>query len=449
LGTLVEPISNYMEALLVGYWLTKIGVGRKCYRKPLEEHIMKYVLFLAAMSICQVMQASDIDLRPLPVGTELAFPKLQWPEKIAGLEKGVITKVRPIVITGAGDGSNRLFVATQRGKIYVFENHRDIDSMELFLDLTDRVHPYDKENEEGFLGLAFHPQFAKNGQFFVYYTAKRPPQIGNLSIVSRFHVNPDHPQQADPNSEQILMRIDQPYWNHNGGTVVFGPDGYLYIALGDGGSGRDPHMNGQNLQTLLGSILRIDIDRQDQEGKRLYGLPADNPFVADKKFARGEIWAYGLRNPWRVTFDRETGNCWVADVGQDHWEEINIVHSGGNYGWNVREGQHPHGPGGTKARADLMEPIWEYHHDVGKSITGGYVYRGNQVPEIQGAYLYADWVKGQVWALWYDLQAGRVTANRTIQKQGIPVLTFGEDNQGEIYFGTEGGGIYHFRSPAK
>jgi len=409
---------------------------------------MKSILLLTATLASPVLLAAEVDTRPLPVRVELAFPKLPWPERIAARAQGLVSKVRPIIITGAGDGTNRLVVATQQGKVYVFRNDPQADAMDLFLDLTDRVHFNEKDNEEGFLGLAFHPRFKENGQLFVYYTAKHPLGHGpRQSIVSRFLASDNSHRRADPGSEQILLRIDEPYGNHNGGTVVFGPDGYLTIAVGDGGAARDPHMNGQNLQTLLGKILRIDVEHQNKKPARPYAIPPDNPFAAAKDFARGEIWAYGLRNPWRIAFDRVTGHCWAADVGQDTWEEIDIIRRGGNYGWNLREGRHPHGPGGSDARPGLVEPIWEYHHDIGKSITGGNVYRGSQVPELAGAYLYADWVTGQVWALWYDEKADRVTANRTLVQHGAPVATFGEDDQGEIYFGTQGGDLYRFRSP--
>lgn len=243
------------------------------------------------------------------------------------------------------------------------------------------------------------------------------------------------------------MTIEQPYWNHNGGTIVFGPDGYLYIGLGDGGRFNDPHMNGQNLMSLLGSILRIDVDgvTKRKKGKSLpYAIPQDNPFVGQRRHARAEIWAYGLRNVWRMSFDRETGTCWAADVGQDSWEEINIIRGGGNYGWNLREGKHSFGPAGSPARDGLVEPIWEYGRDYGKSITGGFVYRGTKVPELQGAYLYADYVSGHIWALWYDASSQQVLANRTIRESGSPVMTFGEDDQGEVYFTSPRGEISTF-----
>jgi glucose/arabinose dehydrogenase len=370
------------------------------------------------------------------------FTDLQWPAWVTGIDEGLPRDPRPIIITGAGDGSNHIFVATQYGSIHYFENKADATQMHTFLDMRERVMPFKaRENEEGFLGLAFHPEFADNGEFFVYYTAAPTEEKPHLTRISRFRVKKDNPNEADPESEEILLDIEEPYWNHNGGTVVFGPDGYLYLGVGDGGWFNDPHMNGQNLHSLLGKILKIDVDRKgepDWQGKIApYAIPKDNPFVGDWKFARPEIWAYGVRNPWRLSFDRETGTCWMADVGQDLWEEIDIVVRGGNYGWNLREGKHKFGPGGVEETERLIEPIWEYHHDVGKSITGGPVYRGKKVPALEGGYLYADYVTGQVWALWYDEVQKEVTANRTIREKGSPVITFGEDDTGEVYFTSE------------
>ena len=324
--------------------------------------------------------------------------------------------------------------------------------MQTFLDIRDRVQYDDNQNEEGFLGLAFHPKFKENGEFFVYYSAKPTPENPHLSVISRFRVSKDDPNRADPKSEEVLMTIKQPFWNHNGGTLVFGPDGYLYIGLGDGGLRDDPQGNGQNLKALLGKILRIDVDHK-APGLQ-YAIPKDNPFVDRGDKARGEIWAYGIRNVWRIAFDRETGDLWAGEVGQDTWEEIDIITRGGNYGWNLREAKHAFTPKdkpnqkGSPPRPDLIEPIWEYNHSVGKSITGGSVYRGKQVPELAGAYIYADYVTGQIWALWYDRDKKQVTANRTIQQKGLPILSFGEDDQGEIYFLTQAGGIYKFQSPA-
>ena len=241
---------------------------------------------------------------------------------------------RPIVVTHAGDGSDRLFIAEQTGKIHVLPNDPDVEETGTFIDISDRVMYKDKENEEGFLGFAFHPKYKENGEFFIYYTTRDAP---HTSVISRFRVSKDDPNRADPDFEEEILRIKQPFWNHNGGTIVFGPDGYLYIGLGDGGKANDPLLAGQDKSMLLGSILRIDIDNKG-EGLA-YAIPKDNPFVGEEG-ARGEIYAYGFRNVWRIAFDRKTGALWAADVGQNLWEEINIVVKGGNYGWNVREGLH-------------------------------------------------------------------------------------------------------------
>jgi quinoprotein glucose dehydrogenase len=270
-------------------------------------------------------------------------------------------------------------------------------------------------------------------------------------VISRFRVSKKDPGKADPASEEEILRIKQPFWNHNGGTLAFGPDGCLYVGLGDGGSARDPHRNGQNLKTLLGSILRIDVDKKS-DGKK-YSIPQDNPFVGQKD-ARPEIWAYGLRNVWRMSFDRKTGALWAGDVGQDIWEEIDLIEKGGNYGWNLREAKHKFGPKGSEARSDMIDPVWEYHHNIGKSITGGNVYRGKRVPELVGAYLYADYVSGKVWALRYDEKAKKVVGNHPIEPgescpvKKMPVITFGEDEGGEVYFCDSFGFLYRFRSTA-
>jgi len=310
------------------------------------------------------------------------------------------------------------------------------------LDLSKRVSFDEKKIEEGLLGIAFHPKYKDNGQFFLYYTSNDPAQT---SMISRFHVRKDDPNRADPDSEEKLLQITQPYWNHNGGTLVFGPDGYLYIALGDGGKANDPHHNGQNLGTLLGSVLRIDVDHRD-EGKN-YAVPKDNPFVG-RSGARPEIWAYGFRNPWRMAFDAKTGQLWLADVGQELWEEIDLVRKGGNYGWNDREGRHKFTRFGAEAGPKYVEPIWEYHHTVGRSITGGNVYRGKAVPQLAGAYLYADYVSGKLWALWYDPDKGQVVANRPItppsKDSHTPVITFGQAENGEVYFTDYFGQFYRF-----
>jgi glucose/arabinose dehydrogenase len=384
----------------------------------------------------------EVDETPLPLETAVAFPNLEWIGWKSEDKAGKATPLRPLVLTHAGDGSNRVFVATQRGVIHVFPNDEKATKAKVFLDISQKVTYNDDSNEEGFLGLVFHPDYKKNGEFFVFYT---PKDVKRTNIIARYRVSKDDPDRADPDSaEQILRITDRLFWNHDGGTLCFDADGYLYIAVGDGGLANDPRRNGQNLKTLLGKMLRIDINHKD--GAKNYAIPKDNPFV-DTPGARPEIWAYGLRNIWRMAFDRKTGRLWASDVGQNLYEEIDFIVKGGNYGWNIREGLHPFGTPGVGPRPDLIEPIWEYNHDVGKSLTGGLVYRGQALPELTGYYLYADYVSAKIWALRYDDKLGRVAANRPIRDPNVPVMSFGEDEKSEAYFMTysaSGKGIYRF-----
>jgi glucose/arabinose dehydrogenase len=387
---------------------------------------------------------APVDESPLPLTTALAFPKLEWSGWSAEPESGKVIPLRPIVLTHAGDGSNRVFVATQHGVIHVFPNDQQATKTQIFFDMQAKVRYDDNANEEGFLGLAFHPNYKSNGEFFVFYTDKKAKLT---NVVSRFRVSKDDPNRADPASEEELLRIPHKYWNHDGGTICFGPDGYLYIAVGDGGSANDPDNNGQNLRTILGKILRIDVNRKDA-GKP-YAIPRDNPFVGRTE-AKQENYAYGLRNVWRMAFDRKTGKLWAGEVGQNLYEEVNIIEKGGNYGWNARESLHPFGPTGADVRTDLIDPIWEYHHDIGKSITGGSVYRGTRLPELDGHYLYSDYVSGRIWALKYDDGQKRVVANRPINGQKLPWMSFGEDERGEVYVMTytpTGQGLHWFVRP--
>ncbi|MFO0967148.1 MAG: PQQ-dependent sugar dehydrogenase [Gemmataceae bacterium] len=374
----------------------------------------------------------EVDETPLKIKAAPAFPELKWTGWSAETPAGVPIPLRPILLTHAGDGSNRVFVPTQHGVIHVFPNDQKATKTKVFLDIQKQVQYQDKENEEGFLGLAFHPKYKENGEFFVFYTTRKAKHP-HTNILSRFRVSKDDPDRADPASEEELLRLERPFWNHDGGTITFGPDGFLYIALGDGGAANDPLNNGQNLKQLLGHILRIDVERK--EDLRNYAIPKDNPF-AGKKDVRPEIWAYGLRNVWRMAFDKKTGKLWAADVGQNLFEEINIVTKGGNYGWKIREGLHPFTAEGSSPRKDLIEPIWEYHHDIGKSITGGMVYRGKMFPELDGMYLYADYISNAIWALRYDEKKGRVTENRPFPFAGNAIMSWGEDEGGEAYFMT-------------
>jgi glucose/arabinose dehydrogenase len=383
----------------------------------------------------------EFDDAPLAVGTEHAFPNLQWEDWKSETDAGKANELRPLLVTHAGDGSNRIFVPLQQGYVHVFPNDPKATKTKLFLDISKKVYWNNKENEQGLLGLAFHPRYKQNGEFFVFYSLAGKKLT---NVLSRFRVKKDDPDHADPASEEELFRVERPYWNHDGGTLAFGPDGYLYVCLGDGGLGGDPKKNGQNLGTLLAKILRIDVDKKGA-GKN-YGIPKDNPFVGIA-VARPEIWAYGFRNPWRMAFDKRTGKLWTSDVGQNIYEEIDIVVKGGNYGWSRREGLHPFGDDGLDANAKMIDPIWEYNHDVGKSMTGGVVYRGKAIPELEGSYIYGDYITGRIWALKYDDSKKRVVANRPLERTRDLIMSFGEDEMGEIYYlaaSYSNKGIYRF-----
>ncbi len=350
-----------------------------------------------------------------------AFPKL--------------TFERPIYLTHAGDKSNRLFVAEQSGRIVLFPNKNDAAKTEVFLDIRERVLGYDEQdskgNEEGLLGMAFHPKYSRNGYFYVYYSVADPRR----TRISRFSVAKDNPDHADPASEKVILEIPQPYSNHNGGTLLFGRDGYLYLGTGDGGNQRDPHGNGQNLTLLLAKVLRIDVDRE-QDGKP-YAIPRDNPFVK-REGARPEIFAYGMRNPWRMSFDRKTGELWAGDVGEARWDEVDIITKGGNYGWSLREGKQEFKKG--EPQDSWVDPISVYGRKEGLSITGGYVYRGKRLKQFSGAYLYADYVLGNIFAL--RRERGKVVEGKIICRQPKNIASFGEDAQGELYLCVFDGKIY-------
>ncbi len=380
----------------------------------------------------------------LKLKSELAFPKLKWQGWEPIDEDGNVNKpLRILEITYAPGDGNRLFAIDQRGLIFSFENRPDVTEAKLFLDIQAKVSQWWDQgaNEQGLLGLAMHPRFKENGEFFVSYTQRSDDR----SIIARYRVSPNNPNQADPNSEEILMEVEQPYKNHNGGSIEFGPDGYLYISFGDGGLRNDPKGNGQNRSQLLGSVLRIDVNKKSDGLK--YGIPADNPFVGQSG-VRPEIYAYGFRNPWRIAFDKKSGRLWCGDVGQELWEEIDVIEKGRNYGWSQREGYHAFGnrpP--VEGVAPATEPVWEYDHGVGKSITGGRVYGLDRLPELKGKYLYADYIRGSIWALSYDSATGKATRNEQIVESGIPVLAFGEDQNGEVYYTIshpKGEGIYRF-----
>ncbi|MCH8310652.1 MAG: PQQ-dependent sugar dehydrogenase [Chloroflexi bacterium] len=332
------------------------------------------------------------------------------------------------------DGTGRAFLALQPGRIKVLDSlGKDAQTQE-FLDIRGRVN--DRGNEEGLLGLALDPEFSANGFIYLYYSAANPKR----SVISRYSVSADNPNRADPDSERIILEVPQPFSNHNGGQIRFGPDGFLYISLGDGGGRGDPSGNGQNLSTLLGSILRIDVSALDTEGR--YSIPTDNPFV-DSPNAMGEIWAYGLRNPWRFSFDSITGDLWVADVGQNSYEEIDLVKPGGNYGWNVMEGIHCYArPDGTCDQSGLEPPIAEYDRSGGCSVTGGYVYRGSRLPQLSGAYVYGDFCSGKIWALRHN--GSRVTEQMQIADTSLRISSFAQAPSGEIFLLSFDEKIYRF-----
>jgi glucose/arabinose dehydrogenase len=354
---------------------------------------------------------------PTPTSSPTALPTFpdpagySWVSVTSGLEL-------PVDIQSAGDGSGRLFIVEKRGRIRILQNNQLLP--EPFLDIQNEVGS--QHTEQGLLGLAFHPKYSETGLFFVNYTDGN----GN-TVIARFHVSADDPNRADPASEVDLLHVDQPYANHNGGGLVFGSDGYLYIGLGDGGSAGDPQGNGQNPQTMLGKLLRIDVDHGNP-----YATPPDNPFAGGGGLP--EIWAYGLRNPWRFSFDRLTGGLYSADVGQDAWEEVDFVRAGTpgglNFGWNYYEGTHPF-QGQPPANATFIWPVAEYSHAEGCSVTGGYVYRGSALPEWQGVYFYGDYCSGTIWGL---IHTGEDTWQvKALFDTGAQISTFGVDEAGEIY----------------
>ncbi|MEM8531864.1 MAG: PQQ-dependent sugar dehydrogenase [Chloroflexota bacterium] len=358
----------------------------------------------------------------VPIATEIPTDE---PEEVAlvsledlriNVEPVVTGLDRPLYVTHAGDGSNRLFVVEKAGRIIFLRDNTP--ATDPFLDITDRVSS--RASEQGLLSVAFHPNYAQNNQLFVNYTNQE-----GSTVISRFEASGD---TVDPGTEMVLLTIEQPYANHNGGLVKFGPDGYLYVGMGDGGAADDPQNYAQNPNSLLGKMLRLDVDSGEP-----YAIPADNPWINTNE-AEDEIWALGVRNPWRFSFDRDNGDLYIADVGQNAFEEVHIQRAnsagGENYGWNITEGYNCF----QNSDCDLdqfVAPIAEYSHDLGCSVTGGYVYRGSTFASMHGAYIFGDYCSGRMWAL-------RETTNGTweqaeVLSSNLSISSFGEDESGELY----------------
>ena len=383
---------------------------------------MKAKYFCLLLLLCGRAPAAELPAVELRV----AFPNLTFNHAIWFCE--------------SPDNTKRFFIADHFGRVSVLHKNAATTNAELFLDISDRK-PHHGNSEEGLLSFAFHPKFKQNHKFYIHYSGHNPRR----SIVSEFTVSATNADVADLSSERVLFEALQPVIpdNHKGGTLAFGKDGYLYLGLGDGGTvAGDPDNNGQNINVFLGKILRFDVDHQDA-GKQ-YAVPPSNPFVG-RADAKPEIYAYGMRNPWRMSFDRQTGELWVGDVGQSTWEEIDIIKKGGNYGWRLREGFHGFRTNDTPV-VPTIDPIAEYPHNpllsantniYGMSITGGYVYRGHKLPHLRGAYVYADYMMSSIFALRYE--HGQVTAQGVLAHQAPEVkppwniVSFGEDQDGELY----------------
>ncbi len=416
---------------------------------------MKSLLLLAALSLGLTAGAQPLPQITLkPVLTQL-------------------TDERPVWLSEAPDGTGRFFVVYQAGKILVVKKGSDGSHAKVFFDITDREPNFD--NEDGLLSIAFHPGFATNHLFYVYYNQKNPDDqhtqplnFPYRSVISEFKVSATNADQADLTSERILLQVQQPFGNHKGGELLFGPDGYLYLGLGDGGAADDPFNSGQNVATLLAKMLRIDVNTRtahafgDSHRVLEYGIPRDNPFVHEpnmgERGARREIYALGLRNPWRYSFDRDTGDLWIGDVGQDLWEEVDLGVKGGNYGWNVREGAHHFKPGPPGAQ--YLEPVMEYthrenlraeglypDHSLGLCVIGGYVYRGKSFPALNGIYIYGDYNLGTIWGFRYDRAAAKVTAHGQLLQQPDNLCSFAEDADGEVYALMQDGKIFQLTAP--
>jgi len=350
-----------------------------------------------------------------------------WAAPAATLQPVVSGLNAPLDFQVSRDGTGRFFIVEQGGTIRIVKGKKLLATP--FLDIHTII---ESGGEKGLLGLAFHPSYKTNGRFFVNYTRRVNGQL--QTAIAEYHVSSTDPNLADTSSGKVLLSFDQPFDNHKGGQLVFGADGLLYIGTGDGGSGGDPQGNGQKLSTLLGKMLRIDVSTPGT-----YTIPSDNPFVGVSG-ARGEIWAYGFRNPWRFSSDKKTKRIVIGDVGQDNWEEVDILTKGGNYGWNIMEGNHCYPPGSTCNPTGLIPPITEYSHSEGIAIIGGYVYRGKAIPALAGLYVFGDYGSGQIWTL-QETQPGTWTRAQLLNA-GFNISAFGRAGNNELYVLNYGGTLY-------
>lgn len=412
--------------------------------RPVSAHLLPILLSMLPALPCQ-------DAAALPAGPAIAFaPAFPAQEPFD----------RPLFVAFTATHPDLAYVVTQPGFVYAIPRDGAKDDRAVFLDMSQRV--FTDNWEEGLLGFQFDPDYAKNG--FVYAcwserTERRREMMGNgkqgqsnrQSVISRFGTKQTPAGRvADPDTELRILEVFQPFGNHNGGTIVFGPDGMLYVGLGDGGAANDPYHNSQALTNLLGKVLRIDVRGATKD--KTYRIPADNPFVGTEG-ARGEIWCYGLRNPWRIAFDRETGDLWCGDVGQNRIEEVDRLVRGGNYGWNFMEAEEVFQlrKDGAKPPADLIAPIARYGHDQGLSITGGHVYRGSKIPALRGWYVYGDFMTLRMWACRED-RKGSAHAVVTLDRAPQQVASFAEEPDGELLmtgFKGRAGQIYRLVPAAK
>ena len=407
--------------------------------KPFVESILS---LFALLLLSTIAYGPDAKAQSDLYRHSLGCSELTWSANTTGvvLESAFpnLSFQRPVALLQAPGDDSRWFVVEQNGRVMVFTNDPQVTQATVFIDIRDRV---DADfSEAGLLSMAFHPNFAVNQQVYLSYTRSGTLEedVALVSVLSRF-LSADQGHTLDPASEIVMGSLRQPATNHQGGGIAFGPDGYLYIALGDGGPGNDPFNKGQNTYSPFGAILRVDLDSAFP-----YAVPPDNPLVEGGGIR--EIYAWGFRNPWRWSFDRATGELWVGDVGQNQWEEINLVQKGGNYGWRVREGAHCFQTGNCDTTG-LIDPVVEYSHAEGCSVTGGYVYRGALMPFLQGTYIYGDFCSGRIWGLNHDTTG--VVENRVLLDSFINISSFSEGHDGEIYvLNYSGGGIYRLASAA-